>query len=60
MSETGRGCGRRSCSRVNQLAESLGITPRAIRFYEAKGLLAPRRVGTHAGLRPGATGRGCC
>lgn len=31
---------------VNQLAESLGITPRAIRFYEAKGLLAPRRIGT--------------
>jgi DNA-binding transcriptional MerR regulator len=31
---------------VNQLAEQLGITPRAIRFYETKGLLAPRRVGT--------------
>ncbi len=31
---------------VNQLAEALGITPRAIRFYETKGLLAPRRVGT--------------
>ena len=30
---------------VNQLAEELGVTPRAIRFYEAKGLLAPRRVG---------------
>ena len=31
---------------VNQLAEELGVTPRAIRFYEAKGLLAPRRAGT--------------
>jgi DNA-binding transcriptional MerR regulator len=31
---------------VNQLAEELGVTPRAIRFYEAKGLLAPGRAGT--------------
>ena len=31
---------------VNQLAEELGITPRAIRFYEVKGLVAPRRAGT--------------
>jgi DNA-binding transcriptional MerR regulator len=31
---------------VNQLAEDLGVTPRAIRFYEAKGLIAPRRAGT--------------
>lgn len=31
---------------VNQLAVELGITPRAIRFYEASGLIAPRRVGT--------------
>jgi DNA-binding transcriptional MerR regulator len=31
---------------VNQLAEDLGVTPRAIRFYEAKGLLSPRRAGT--------------
>ncbi len=30
---------------VNQLAEELGITGRAIRFYEAKGLIAPRRAG---------------
>jgi DNA-binding transcriptional MerR regulator len=30
---------------VNQLAEELAVTPRAIRFYEAKGLIAPRRVG---------------
>ncbi|HEY4254210.1 MAG TPA: MerR family DNA-binding transcriptional regulator [Roseomonas sp.] len=31
---------------VNQLAEDLGITPRTIRFYEAKGLIAPQRAGT--------------
>ncbi|MBX9698704.1 MAG: MerR family transcriptional regulator [Acetobacteraceae bacterium] len=31
---------------VNQLAEELGVTPRAIRFYESKGLIAPRRVGS--------------
>lgn len=32
---------------VNQLAEELGITPRTLRFYEAKGLLSPRRVGNN-------------
>lgn len=31
---------------VTELAEELGITPRTIRFYEAKGLLKPRRAGT--------------
>jgi DNA-binding transcriptional MerR regulator len=30
---------------VNQLAAELGITPRAIRFYEAQGLISPRRAG---------------
>jgi len=30
---------------VNQLADELGITPRAIRFYEASGLITPRRAG---------------
>ncbi len=30
---------------VTELATTLGITPRTIRFYEAKGLIAPRRVG---------------
>lgn len=32
---------------VNQLAEELGITPRAIRFYEQSGLIAPRRAGAN-------------
>lgn len=31
---------------VNELAEDLGITPRALRFYETKGLIAPQRAGT--------------
>lgn len=30
---------------IGELAETLGTTPRAIRFYEEKGLLTPRRVG---------------
>lgn len=32
---------------VNQLAEELEITPRALRFYEVKGLLAPNRIGNN-------------
>jgi DNA-binding transcriptional MerR regulator len=31
---------------VTQISAELGVTPRALRFYEAKGLLAPRRAGT--------------
>lgn len=31
---------------VTQLARELGITARAIRFYEDKGLIAPHRAGT--------------
>jgi DNA-binding transcriptional MerR regulator len=31
---------------VTELAKELGVTPRAIRFYESKGLVAPRRAGT--------------
>jgi DNA-binding transcriptional MerR regulator len=30
---------------ITELAEHYGITPRTIRFYEAKGLLMPQRVG---------------
>ena len=29
---------------ITELCESVGISPRAIRFYEDKGLLSPRRV----------------
>jgi DNA-binding transcriptional MerR regulator len=31
---------------VPKLAKELGITPRAIRFYETKGLLTPQRAGS--------------
>ncbi len=31
---------------VTELAEELGVTPRALRFYEDKGLVAPQRAGT--------------
>ena len=31
---------------ITELAHELGITPRAIRFYESKGLLAPQRAGS--------------
>lgn len=34
---------------INELAAELGLTPRAIRFYEAKGLLSPRRAGDRDG-----------
>jgi DNA-binding transcriptional MerR regulator len=30
---------------IGELAEELGISQRAVRFYETKGLLKPRRVG---------------
>jgi DNA-binding transcriptional MerR regulator len=31
---------------VTELAKELGMTPRAVRFYEDKGLIVPRRAGT--------------
>jgi DNA-binding transcriptional MerR regulator len=34
---------------INELAAELGLTPRAIRFYEAKGLLSPGRAGDRDG-----------
>jgi DNA-binding transcriptional MerR regulator len=32
---------------ITELADELGVTARAIRFYEAKGLLRPQRVGAN-------------
>lgn len=32
---------------ITELAQELGVTPRAIRFYESKGLLDPQRAGTN-------------
>ncbi len=46
LSDTGGWSTDQALYSVNQLAGELGITPRAIRFYEASGLIAPRRVGT--------------
>jgi DNA-binding transcriptional MerR regulator len=31
---------------VGELADEFGVTTRTLRFYEAEGLIAPRRVGT--------------
>ena len=31
---------------ISELAREFDVTPRAIRFYEAEGLLSPRRVGS--------------
>lgn len=42
----GDGAARPELFTVNQLAQDLDVTPRAIRFYEKKGLLHPRRAGT--------------
>jgi DNA-binding transcriptional MerR regulator len=33
-------------SSITELARDAGVTPRAIRFYEAKGLISPQRAGT--------------
>ncbi|MCB1830749.1 MAG: MerR family DNA-binding transcriptional regulator [Gammaproteobacteria bacterium] len=32
---------------ITELGDELGLTPRAIRFYESKGLLSPGRVGSN-------------
>ncbi|MGH8862321.1 MAG: MerR family transcriptional regulator, partial [Jatrophihabitantaceae bacterium] len=32
---------------VRELADELGVTTRTLRFYEAEGLVRPRRVGTN-------------
>ena len=37
---------------VTELAAELGVTPRAIRFYEDKGLIDPPRAGTVRVYRP--------
>ncbi len=32
---------------ITELSEELGVTPRAIRFYESRGLLEPQRIGAN-------------
>lgn len=39
-----RGDGEADLSGITELARELGITQRAIRLYEARGLLTPRRI----------------
>lgn len=36
---------------ITELAREFDITPRAIRFYEDRGLLSPRRTGTNGHMR---------
>ncbi|WP_375383164.1 MerR family DNA-binding transcriptional regulator [uncultured Sphingomonas sp.] len=40
------GGGEEELRGIQEVADSLGITPRTLRFYEDKGLIEPRRVGT--------------
>lgn len=44
---------------ITELANELGVTPRAIRFYESKGLLEPQRATSTSGSKTrGATAEG--
>ena len=45
LSNPANGTPAETFSTVTQLANELGVTPRAIRFYEDKGLIAPQRAG---------------
>jgi len=45
QSEGTPGRGETELYGIGELAEELGISQRAVRFYETKGLLQPRRVG---------------
>ena len=36
---------------ISELAAEFGVTPRAIRFYEDQGLLAPKRIGANGHQR---------
>ncbi len=49
--------GRGEYFTISELAGELEITPRAIRFYEEKGLLSPRRSGATTAYTAIATGR---
>jgi DNA-binding transcriptional MerR regulator len=37
--------GEQELQGIQEVADSLGVTPRTLRFYEDKGLIEPRRVG---------------
>jgi DNA-binding transcriptional MerR regulator len=38
---------------ISEVAERFGVTPRALRFYDSKGLITPRRDGTARLYGPG-------
>lgn len=40
------GAGARDTYSISDLASEFGVTTRTIRFYEARGLIAPRRIGS--------------
>jgi DNA-binding transcriptional MerR regulator len=42
---------------IQQISDELGVTPRTLRFYEDKGLIEPRRVGTTRIYTKRETGR---
>lgn len=42
---------------IQEVADRLGITPRALRFYEDRGLIEPQRVGTSRIYTRRETGR---
>ena len=41
------GADRQRLFTITELSAELGVTPRAIRFYESKGLIDPQRVGSN-------------
>ncbi|UUZ82954.1 MerR family transcriptional regulator [Paenibacillus sp. P26] len=46
--------------KISELAGRLNISPRAIRYYEEKGSLSPRKDnGADTGASPGRTPGGC-
>ncbi|KAB2962962.1 MAG: MerR family DNA-binding transcriptional regulator [Thermoanaerobaculia bacterium] len=47
MSPTPSNDDRERLLSITDLADELGVTARAIRFYEAKGMLRPQRVGAN-------------
>lgn len=49
--------GRQEMRGIQEVADSLGITPRTLRFYEDKGLIDPQRVGNSRIYTKRDTGR---
>ena len=43
---------------IGEMCAEFGVTPRTLRFYEAKELIAPDPRAGRSGSTPGAAGRG--